>query len=293
MMDLTCYAESLPEAGETIFGKSFTTGFGGKGANQAVMARRCGADVYMVGRVGEDLFGKSILENFENAGINHSYTGVSSLPTGVAHIWVDSTGENRIMIVPGANSEVSVDDVVAAIAKIPELGIVIAQCEIPQAVTLAAFESAKKRGCLTLLNPAPFQPLSAELLASTDWLVVNEVEFSQLHAGHVLPTSDAIISEFRPGRSAVVTLGASGAAIVDPFGSVQRVSVPRVSPVDTTGAGDCFIGAFAAGLIQGFTPSKALEFAALVASLSVLRHGAQSSYPTTDEIAQILDRMGA
>lgn len=293
MMDLTCYADTLPEPGETIFGKSFTTGFGGKGANQAVMARRCGSEVYMIGRVGEDLFGNSILENFGEAGINLSFTGVSTLPTGIAHIWVDSTGENRIIIVPGANGDVNIEDIENAITQIPNLGIVIAQCEIPQAVTLAAFESAKRRGCLTLLNPAPYQPLSIELLEATDWLVVNEVEFSQLHAEHLLPTTDANISGFRPGRSAVVTLGAAGAAIVDALGAVQRVQVPRVNPVDTTGAGDCFIGAFAAALIQRKEPQKALEFAALVASQSVLRHGAQSSYPTTDEIAQILDRMGA
>jgi ribokinase len=293
MMDLTCYADSLPAAGETSFGKSFTTGFGGKGANQAIMASRCGSKVYMIGSVGKDLFGDSILQNFKSAGIDVSFTNNSDIPTGVAHIWVDSTGENRIIIVPGANIDIGADGAAAAIANIPDLRIVIAQCEIRQEVTISAFESAKQRGCLTLLNPAPYQPLSHELLAATDWIIVNEVEFSQIHPLHLAPSTDAIISTFRPGKPAVVTLGADGAAIVDALGSVQRVAVPQVIPIDTTGAGDCFIGAFASALIQDFAPLRALTFGALVASQSVLRHGAQSSYPTSDEITQILDRIGA
>ena len=293
MMDLTCYADVLPEAGETSFGKSFITGFGGKGANQAIMARRCGSDVYMIGSVGEDLFGKSILQNFQRSGIDISFLTISDLPTGVAHIWVDSTGENRIIIVPGANNDIRPADAAAAIAKIPNLGIVIAQCEIPQAVTLAVFQAAKNRGCLTLLNPAPYQPLSQELLATTDWLVVNEVEFSQIHPQHSLPITDSLISAFRAGRSAVVTLGADGAAIVDASGSVSRVAAPKITPVDTTGAGDCFIGAFASALIQEFDPVKSVEFGVLAASQSVMRHGAQSSYPSADQITEFLDRMGA
>lgn len=293
MMDLTCYADVLPEAGETSFGNSFTTGFGGKGANQATIASRCGSQVFMIGSVGDDLFGKSILQNFQDVGVDISYTKISQLPTGVAHIWVDVTGENRIIIIPGANSDIDVIDVTSAIAEIRDLRIVIAQCEIPQEVTLTAFSAAKERDCLTLLNPAPYQPLSLELLDATDWLIVNEIEFSQIHPLHLSPTTDEIISNFRPGKSAVVTLGADGAAIVDPTGSVRRVRVPKITPVDTTGAGDCFIGAFASALVQGYDPLKALQFGTLVASQSVLRHGAQSSYPTPDEIAQILGRMGA
>jgi ribokinase len=293
MMDLTCYADFLPAAGETTFGKSFTTGFGGKGANQAIMASRCGSKVYMIGSVGKDLFGDSILQNFKRAGIDVSFTNNSDIPTGVAHIWVDTTGENRIIIVPGANIEIDVENIAAAIASIPELRIVIAQCEIPQEVTISAFKSAKQRGCLTLLNPAPYQPLSPELLAATDWMIVNEIEFSQIHPLRLAPSTDTIISTFRPGKPTVVTLGAAGAAIVDVSGSVQRVAVPQIIPIDTTGAGDCFIGAFASALIQDINPLKALHFGAAVASQSVLRHGAQSSYPTSDEITQILDRIGA
>ncbi len=292
MMDLTCFADSLPKAGETIFGKSFTTGFGGKGANQAVMAGRCGSNVFMIGNVGNDNFGELILENFRNSGVNASFSRVSNSPTGVAHIWVDSSGENRIIIIPGANNDFRESEVIVAISEIPNLKIVIAQCEIPQEITLAAFKAAHARGALTLLNPAPFQPLSDELLSLTDWLVVNEIEFSQLHPEHALPTSDAIIATLRPGKAVVVTLGSEGAALVDSTGNVYRVKAPRVVAVDSTGAGDCFIGAFASALVLNLEASKALNFATIAASRSVLRHGAQSSYPSHDEIVEILDRIG-
>ena len=170
-MDLTCYADVLPQAGQTLYGNLFTTGFGGKGANQAVMASLAGANVYMVGCIGNDLFGKSLQENFKNQSINSEYVKISDLPTGVAHIWVDSKGQNRILIVPGANHDFDENHAAQAIKLIPDLAIVIGQCEVPQAVTAAAFTVAKERGALTILNPAPFQDLSPDLLSVTDWLI--------------------------------------------------------------------------------------------------------------------------
>jgi len=292
-MDLTCYAEVLPAAGETIVGTLFTTGFGGKGANQAVMASRAGATVYMVGKVGDDVFGKSVLENFAVQGINTRYVGTSPLPTGIAHIWVDGAGENRILIIPGANHDIDVHEATAAINSIPELHIVIGQCEVVQEVTVAAFRAAKARGCITILNPAPYQPLSKELLALTDWLIPNETEFTQLHPDYAAPTSDEIIASLRPGKSVIVTLGPEGAAMVDSQGCISRVPSPRVIAQDSTGAGDCFIGTFSAALASGLDPSLAMAAACECAAISVTRKGAQSSYPSREETLSILDRLGA
>jgi ribokinase len=285
MMDLTAYADVLPEPGQTLAGQLFTTGFGGKGANQAVMAAYCGAQVHFIGKLGDDVFGSAIAENFVKVGINSRFVETSSTPNGVAHIWVDGNGENRIIIIPGANHEIEISKAVEAINSIPGLSVVVAQCEIKQEVTLAAFEAAKARGCTTVLNPAPYQEISAELLALCDWIIPNETEFRELHGE--LPTSDEILKSFRPGKSSIVTLGSKGAVYVSPDGQLHRVSAPQVSAVDTTGAGDAFVGSFAYGLASGKDPVEAMKLGVAIASLSVTRKGAQSSYPHQTEIATL------
>jgi ribokinase len=285
MMDLTAYADVLPEAGQTLAGQLFTTGFGGKGANQAVMAAHCGAEVHFIGKLGNDVFGTAIADNFVKVGIQSQYVDRSETPNGVAHIWVDGRGENRIIIIPGANHEIEVSRAVAAINAIAELQIVVAQCEIKQEVTIAAFKAAKARGCTTILNPAPYQELSAELLQLTDWLIPNETEFRELHGS--LPTSDDVLKSFRPGKSSIVTLGSEGAVYISPQGELHRVSAPKVTAVDTTGAGDSFVGSFAYSLASGKDPIAAMSFGIKVASLSVTRKGAQSSYPDQAEIATL------
>ena len=150
MMDLTAYAQTLPEPGQTLVGELFTTGFGGKGANQAVIAAHCGAEVHFIGKLGRDLFGESIATNFSTLGINSYFVERTDTPTGIAHIWVDGNGENRIIIIPGANHEIESTKAVAAINGIDNLSVVIAQCEIKQEVTLAVFSAAKVRGCKAL-----------------------------------------------------------------------------------------------------------------------------------------------
>ena len=285
MMDLTAYAEVLPEAGQTLAGQLFTTGFGGKGANQAVMAAHCGAEVHFIGKLGNDVFGTAIADNFVKVGIHSQYVDRSETPNGVAHIWVDGRGENRIIIIPGANHEIEISRAVDAINSIAELQIVVAQCEIKQEVTTAAFKAAKARGCTTILNPAPYQELSAELLQLTDWLIPNETEFRELHGS--LPTSDDVLKSFRPGKSSIVTLGSEGAVYISPQGELHRVSAPKVTAVDTTGAGDSFVGSFAYSLASGKDPISAMSFGIKVASLSVTRKGAQSSYPDQAEIATL------
>ena len=135
MMDLSAYIDRIPNGGETLKGEQFTTGFGGKGANQAVMAAISGAKTYFIGSIGEDVFGDAIAENFQVRGVNSEYLQRSSSPTGVAHIWVEKSGENRIIIIPGANHEIDIEQATKAIQKIPNLDIVIGQCEIKQSVT--------------------------------------------------------------------------------------------------------------------------------------------------------------
>ncbi|CAN2181493.1 RbsK Sugar kinases, ribokinase family [Candidatus Nanopelagicaceae bacterium] len=285
MMDLTAYADVLPEAGQTLAGQLFTTGFGGKGANQAVMAAHCGAEVHFIGKLGKDVFGTAIADNFVKVGIHSQYVDRSDTPNGVAHIWVDGHGENRIIIIPGANHEIEISRAVEAINAIADLQMVVAQCEIKQEVTTAAFKAAKARGCTTILNPAPYQQLSAELLELTDWLIPNETEFRELHGA--LPSNDEILKSFRPGKSSIVTLGSEGAVYISPQGELHRVSAPKVTAVDTTGAGDSFVGSFAYSLASGKDPIEAMGFGIKVASLSVTRKGAQSSYPDQAEIATL------
>jgi ribokinase len=285
MIDLTAYAKVIPAPGQTLEGDLFTTGFGGKGANQAVIAAHCGAQVHFVGKLGNDLFGNSIAENFKKLGIGSQFLERSDTPNGVAHIWVDANGENRIVIIPGANHEIEVKMAVQAIESIPDLAVVVAQCEIKQEVTLAAFTAAKKRGCVTILNPAPYQPLSSELLEVTDWIIPNETEFKELHGQ--APSNDEVLKSFRPGRNSIVTLGSEGAVLIASNGNLTRVSAPKVNAVDTTGAGDAFVGVFAFGLASGKSPEDAMKLGIKVATMSVTRKGAQSSYPSQAEIVTL------
>jgi ribokinase len=283
MMDLTAYAQILPEPGQTLAGQHFTTGFGGKGANQAVMAAHCGAEVHFIGKLGEDVFGGSILDNFVKVGINTDYVERSKTPTGIAHIWVDGDGENRIIIIPGANHEIEIEKAVDAINSIKDLSIVVAQCEIKQEVTLNAFRAAKARGCTTILNPAPYQEISPELLELCDWIIPNETEFRELFGQ--LPTSDEILKIFRPGKNSIVTLGSQGAVYISADSQLTKVSAPKVTAIDTTGAGDAFVVAYS--LASGSDPVSAMTLGIKVASISVTRKGAQSSYPDQAEIATL------
>jgi ribokinase len=285
MMDLTAYADVLPEPGQTVAGQLFTTGFGGKGANQAVMAAHCGAQVHFVGKLGKDVFGNAIADNFVKVGIDSHYVGQSETPTGIAHISVDGNGENRIIIIPGANNEIEAFKAADAVNSIKDLAVVVAQCEIKQEVTLASFKAAKARGCITILNPAPYQEISADLLALCDWIIPNETEFRELHGE--LPTNDQILKSFRPGKNSIVTLGSQGAAYISADGELTRVAAPSVTAVDTTGAGDAFVGTFAYSIASGKDPVSAMTLGIKVATSSVTRKGAQSSYPHQAEIATL------
>jgi len=275
-VDLTTFVDTVPVGGETRIGRSFHQTFGGKGANQAVMAARCGVAVVMITGIGTDDNGRAVTENFRANGVDCSPSFVVDDVTGVAHIWVEDSGENRIVVVPGANHRLEPDAVVERFEAIDDVSVVVGQCEIPLGVTEAVFVSARSRGITTVMNPAPFLPLSRRLLDHTDWLVVNELERAQL-------------ASVAFDGSLLVTAGAGGAELIGPVGEPIRVDAPQVAAVDTTGAGDCLIGAFVAALAGGIDLGTALRFGVTCAADSVTRPGAQGSFPAPEQ-ANILFR---
>jgi len=278
--DLTAYVDRIPDSGETIHGNNFTTGFGGKGANQAVAAKRAGANVALIAGLGADIFGENTKEHLETEGIDTSGIFCGKQPSGVAHIWVDAKGENRIIIVPGANLELTEEFISNAVLKCVNLSIVIAQCELPQEFAIAAFKSAKGKGAITILNPAPAIKLSSELISLSDWIIPNQIEFELLAKEITGKDIFEKIENFYPDKNLLVTLGSSGAILRTNQGEIIKVSAPKTEVIDTTGAGDGFVGAFAAALNSGNELRAALEFAIKFASNSVSKKGAQSSYPT-------------
>ena len=284
MIDQIAYAERLPERGETVVGERFEQGFGGKGANQAVMARLMGAEVAMVNAVGDDSYGQQTISNFAGFGIDIQHVRRVPGSSGVAPIWVEADGSNRIIVVPGANSGLRPEHGAAAVAAQEHLDAVIGQFEIEQAVTTAAFTAARRRRATTILNPAPGAPISADLAAVTDWIVPNETEFAIIARGAGLPddvADPAALAAFARGFGArlVVTLGQKGAALVGKDGSVEMVPTPQVAAADTTGAGDAFVGAFAFGLASGWAEADAVRLGCRIAAESVLRPGTQKSFP--------------
>lgn len=293
MIDLVAYADRLPDDGETVVGRSYETGFGGKGANQAVMAARFGAAVAMVNTLGDDAHGTAYLERFAQEGIDTTFIRRVPGSSGVAPIWVDGSGTNRIIIVPGANQEVLPEVAVEAVEAFgPD--VVIGQFEIPQRTTAAGFAAARQRGATTVLNPAPAAPVDAALLAATDWLIPNAPEFA-LIAGRPMgdsPDEEAAAVRAlgeRLGVSIVVTLGERGALVVPRGERESWVEAPRVTAVDTTGAGDAFVGAFAVGLALGRPAVAAVRLGCTAAADSVTRRGTQASYADRASASALLD----
>jgi ribokinase len=289
-VDLNSYMQRLPEAGETVLGESFETRMGGKGANQAVAASRFGSSVALVGAVGTDNFGELMISNFGIEGVNSDHVSRIEGASGVAAIWVSADGENRIVVISGANSSIGASEAEAAMAEFHAAKVVLGQLEISQAATLAAFVQAKTRGLTTVLNPAPIAKLDPRLLATTDWLIVNEIEFAQLHRDKMGPNEKGAVTELaeQTGCRIVVTLGAAGVLLLGAGGEVEQIKAPSVQAVDTVGAGDCFAGAFAHCLAHELDELQAAQVAVQAASLSVQRRGAQSSFPSRHEAKEIL-----
>ncbi|HEV1286655.1 MAG TPA: ribokinase [Bryobacteraceae bacterium] len=283
-IDLTTFTDQFPRPGETIFGRDFSLGFGGKGANQAVAARNCGADVAMVARVGDDMFGEATIENFKKLGIDTSRVLMTpGVSTGVAPIFVDSAGQNRILVVKGANDRLTPEDVYAAKDVILSADAVVFQLEIPLLTTIIALQFAKKHGIRTIFNPAPAQILDLKELGSADYVIPNEIEAEVISGMPVRNLDEARLcaKKLLDGglNRVVITLGANGALLGE-----QHVAPFAVEPVDTTGAGDAFIGSLAVFLSSGYSELEleAISRANLYAALSTLSIGTQKSFVDAD-----------
>jgi ribokinase len=286
---LIAYAQRLPAPGETVMGTRFQTGYGGKGANQAVAAARLGASVAMVARVGGDVFGADMLSNFSAQGIDITHvTRTEGVSSGVAPIAVDEAGRNAIIVVAGANALLTPADVDAAAAAIRGARALLCQFEVPLETSLRALAIARAAGVLTILNPAPAPAsLPDALLEASDLVCPNESEASAITG---IPVTDAASAEragrallARGARAVIVTLGAAGCLYVS-ASETWRAPAPVVTAVDTTGAGDCFLGSLAFYLARGAGLRDAATRASAVAALSVQRPGTQTSYPRAADL---------
>ena len=284
-LDLVANVERLPGPGETVPGTAFVTSPGGKGANQALAARRAGAMVRMIGAVGDDGFARAALDLLKRGGVDLDGVRRASAPTGTALILVAASGENMIAVVPGANDAVGPER--AEEADMDQDDIVLLQHEIPLTTVEAALDAASRAGAVAILNTAPFRAEAAPFLAKAGLVVANETEFD-LYAqalGLVGEDREARMREFsaQTGRTLIVTLGGEGVLAAE-GGDLFHTPATPITPVDTVGAGDTFCGYLAAGLDAGLPLRAAIAQAARAASLACLKPGAQPSIPTADEV---------
>lgn len=286
-IDLISKVPRLPKLGETMMGHSFHMGYGGKGANQAVMAAKLGAQVAMLTKVGRDVFGEDMRKNYQAQGIDTTWVLFDEqAASGVAPIFVDDNAQNFIVIIPGANMALSPADVERASSAITSAALLICQLEVPVETTLAAFRIAKAAGVTTILNPAPAAQLPAELLQLSDLIAPNETETEQLTGLAVTTLEEAekaarVLLQRGP-RTVILTLGERGALLVD-ADSAEHIAPIKVKAVDPTGAGDSFIGSLAVFLGEGLDLRRAIRRANAVAALSVTQIGTQSSFPSRSE----------
>jgi ribokinase len=288
-LDLIANVERLPKPGETVPGDGFHTAPGGKGANQALAARRAGALVRMVGAVGQDGFADQALVCLRQDGVDLAHVRESHATTGTALIMVDRAGENVIAIVPGGNGTVLPGDVQAATLQKGEY--VLLQLEIPLKTVHAALEAASEAGAVSMLNTAPFRAEAVEHLALADYVIANETEFDlyaeQLGLAGESRADRMLAFADKTGSVLVVTLGAEGALAVRE-GEMLRVTAPEIVPVDTVGAGDTFCGYLAAALEAGLELEEALVRATVAGSLACLKSGAQPSIPTAAQVDEAM-----
>ena len=293
MTDLVTSIIRMPAPGETLEAPAFSMGFGGKGANQAVAAARLGADVMMVTKVGDDVFGQSTIDNLKSNGIDTSHVGtVAGKSSGVAPIFVDASGENSIFIIKGANNDLRPADIDAAAEDLKRCDLILMQLEVPLETVYYTIAFADKHGIETILNPAPAAPdLDPKQVTKATFVVPNETELALLTG---LPTgTDAEIetaARFLIGkgiRTVIVTLGSRGARLITAESSTL-IEPLKVTPKDTTGAGDAFIGSFARYYVEGRELEASLKKAALYAADSITREGTQKSYATAEEFDQFL-----
>jgi len=286
-MDLVVRAPHLPQPGETIIGSDFKTFPGGKGANQAVAAARLGGHVKMIGRVGNDAFGEQLLQTLRADRIDTTFVQRdTAAPSGVALITVEEEGQNTIVVASGANARVTPDDVEAAAAAFAGASVLLLQLECPLPTVRHAIEVARRQQVRVILNPAPSQPLDAQLLSQVDYLAPNQIELA------LLTQSDSLAEGVKRLKAlgvkqVVVTLGGDGAAVFDDEQAYQ-LAPHHVSVVDTTAAGDAFVGGFAVALVEGKSTRAAAEWGNAAGALAVTRAGAQPSLPSRAELERFV-----
>jgi len=289
-MDLIAYAPRLPKLGETVTGSRFQTGFGGKGANQAVMAAKLGGAVTIITKLGEDLFGQDTRKNFIDLAIDTTYLYMTQDSfTGVAPIWVEeASGNNAIIVAAGANNLLTPQDIESASVALTTAQVVVCQWEIRTDTVLAALRIAHEAGVTTIFNPAPAQAeIPAEFFPHIDILCPNESETERLTGMAVTSLEEATAAAQKllslGPRAIILTLGERGSLLVKAEGS-QHVPAPSVTAVDTTGAGDAFVGSLAFYLAEGQAVGEAMKRANRIAAISVQSPGTQSSFPNLGDL---------
>ncbi len=291
--DLVVRTPHFPEPGETISGEDLHIIPGGKGANQAVAAARQGASVAMIGRVGKDSFGDTLLDNLKNNHVDTSNIERDDASTGTAIIVVDQNGQNSIVLSAGANGKVTGGNVKKNFPGFQAIKYVLLQLEIPLETVIYAAQSSFMEDALVILNPAPARPLPDELLKAIDYLIPNETELSILSG---MPVTDVASAE-KAARALqehgtftiIVTMGDKGALIVDKFDNeAQLIPAFKVEAIDTTAAGDAFIGGFASALLRNLEIDEAVKYANACGALAATKFGAQPSLPTKDEIEKFI-----
>jgi ribokinase len=293
-MDLVVRTERMPLPGETLHGEDLNMIPGGKGANQAAAVAKMGGDTAMIGRVGSDVFGQKLIAELQAVGVNtENILTQENCASGTALIIVDQNGQNSIVVSPGANGTLSPADVQANEELIKQAKILILQFEIPIETVGRAVEVAAKHGVRVILNPAPAKAVSADLLARVDILVPNETEASQLSGIAVVDIASAeAAAKALLGSGvgmAVVTLGEKGALLATST-DVRHIPSVEVQVVDTTAAGDAFVGGLAVALVQGFSPEEAVRYATCAGALAVTKFGAQTSLPTKIDVDRLYKR---
>jgi ribokinase len=278
----------LPQPGETISGNDYQTFFGGKGANQAIAAARCGAQVAMVGKVGEDDSGRSARENLQRNGVEPSWVKVDTeTTTGMAMILVEESGQNMIAVVGGANMQLTPQDIEKAASAIQTAHLLIVQLEVPIETVSMAIKIARDSGAHVALNPSPGQKLPVSLLTQTDSIILNETELELIEVESPIEKGAAQLAG-RSGARVIVTLGGGGMLICSPEMKPQHYPSHKVAVVDTVGAGDAFVGAYAAAVVEGKPFMEAAAWGNAAGALAVTKPGAQSALPWRDDIIRMI-----
>lgn len=286
----------MPVVGETISASNINIFSGGKGANQAVAIRRCGPEVQMIGCVGRDIFGSKLLKSLNRAGVNtHNVKELKNSSTGTAVIVVEDNGDNRIIIVPGTNASISPEFINSLWPNILKSDMVILQHEIPLETVNYIIDKAFKSGIQTVLNPAPYYPIHSNILEKVGILIANKTEASAISKVEIYDKETAItaarIIKGKGVEVVIVTLGELGSVLVNNGGVIFQ-SAFEVDVVDTTGAGDTFVGAYSAAILKENSIAEALLYATAAAGLAVTKLGAQPSIPSHEEIQEFLYKNG-